>query len=223
MQCAGSVGTELGRAVYEGVESVRERTQSQSEEEKTMVGRAAGSLLLVITVLAMTALPAQAGGWATVTLDAPLSEVRAGEAVRVGFTVKQHGVTPIHSAFGTEDVRLTIRAWKTTPKDVVLEVVAVKDAANVGHFTADLTFPSPGVWEWEATPAPFAGSRLQSVTVVDGAAARVGAAAEAQLGATRAEARSDSEERSGMVVGLLGLGALVIAAGGMVLMLRRRT
>lgn len=185
-----------------------------------MAGRAAMPLLIVITLLALTALPAQAGGWATVTLDAPLAEARAGNPVRIGFTVKQHGVTPIHDAYG-EPVALAIRAW--LPKTgTEVRVTAQKDMVKVGHFTADLTFPSAGVWEWEAIPAPFAGSALPPVTVIEGPAARVGPAAEAQLGATQAQVRAGKADRSGTIVTVFGLAALVIAAGGLILMLRQR-
>lgn len=185
-----------------------------------MAGRAAMPLLIAITLLTLAAWPARAGGWATVTLDAPLAEARAGESLRVGFTVKQHGVTPIHDAYG-ERVALTIRAW-LPKKGMEVQFTAQKDLAKVGHFTADLTFPSAGVWEWEAIPAPFAGSPLPDVTVVDGAAARVGPAAEAQLGATQAQARAGEADHSGAIVIVLGLAALVVAAGGLILMLRQR-
>jgi len=53
----------------------------------------AAVLLALVTVLSSGA-PAAAGGWAVGTLD-PVGSATAGETVLVGFTIRQHGVTPV--------------------------------------------------------------------------------------------------------------------------------
>jgi hypothetical protein len=93
-----------------------------------LIGGAAAALLLA------TALPAAAkGGWATTTLDeAP--RARAGDTTEIGFTILQHGVTPVD----VDDVAVIIDD-RTFP--------AVQDG-EVGHYTAEVTFPDEGKYEW---------------------------------------------------------------------------
>ncbi|RPI90695.1 MAG: hypothetical protein EHM40_17685, partial [Chloroflexi bacterium] len=53
---------------------------------------ALGFALLLSLVFAI---PAFAGGWAVITLDELPGAVVAGEPLTVGFTVLQHGITPM--------------------------------------------------------------------------------------------------------------------------------
>ena len=56
------------------------------------------SVLVVLGLLLLaTATAVLAGGWAVVTLDSPPGEIHAGEPWTVGFTVLQHGQTPVHN------------------------------------------------------------------------------------------------------------------------------
>ena len=51
---------------------------------------------LTVALLAVgVAVPAFAGGWAVVTLDSLPQGVAPGAAFTIGFTVRQHGVTPL--------------------------------------------------------------------------------------------------------------------------------
>ena len=56
--------------------------------------RAMGSLLVVLTLSALSTTAAWGGGWAVITLDELPASPRAGETMSVGFTVLQHGITP---------------------------------------------------------------------------------------------------------------------------------
>ncbi|MDO9174350.1 MAG: hypothetical protein Q7V62_06055, partial [Actinomycetota bacterium] len=57
-----------------------------------------GLLIAVLAIIGLGA-TAGAGGWAVTTLDA-MPTPRPGEPVDVGFTIRQHGVTPIDIADG---------------------------------------------------------------------------------------------------------------------------
>lgn len=85
------------------------------------------------------AIPAFAGGWAVITLDELPAGVAAGEPLTVGFTVRQHGRTPMS---GLEP---TITAM-SSPEDRF--IVYAQPDGKPGHYTAALTFPKEGDWEW---------------------------------------------------------------------------
>ncbi len=90
-------------------------------------------LSLVITI------PAFAGGWAVITLDELPTNIVAGEPLTIGFTVLQHGRTPMNDLAPTVTVALRGE-----------EKLAFRAEADSkpGHYTATLTFPKEGNWEW---------------------------------------------------------------------------
>src|SRR5215208_3146534 len=90
-------------------------------------------LALVITI------PVFAGGWAVITLDELPVDVVAGEPLTIGFTVRQHGITLMDGLYPTVTARL--------PKGDSFLVNAEPDGTP-GHYTATLTFPQEGDWEW---------------------------------------------------------------------------
>lgn len=102
-----------------------------------------GGLLLALGLVG----GASAGGWATVVLDRESAAVGldggvvAGAPVTIGFTVLQHGVSPmdglaplITATNGASGERASFRA--------VAE-------GGPGHYVATLTLPSAGVWAWQ--------------------------------------------------------------------------
>src|SRR5690349_19603785 len=90
-------------------------------------------LALVITI------PVFAGGWAVITLDKLPVDVAAGEPLTIGFTVRQHGITLMDGLYPT--------VTATLPKGDSLTVNGEPDGTP-GHYTATLTFPQEGNWEW---------------------------------------------------------------------------
>jgi len=84
-------------------------------------------------------IPVFAGGWAVITLDEIPTDIVAGEPVTIGFTVMQHGETPMN------DLTPTITA--NIHKDQEFTVTAVHDG-KPGHYTATLTFSTEGKWDW---------------------------------------------------------------------------
>lgn len=85
------------------------------------------------------ALPVFAGGWAVITLDGLPTDAVAGETLTIGFTVLQHGRTPMDDLDPTVNVHLD--------KTNAFVVHATRDG-KPGHYIATLTFPKAGVWEW---------------------------------------------------------------------------
>lgn len=102
----------------------------------TRIRIALGLTLVLSLVLAV---PAFAGGWAVIILDELPIDVVAGEPLTVGFTVLQHGKTPM------EGLEPTITA--VLSKDEQFKVI-VKPYGAPGHYAVDLTFPKEGDWNW---------------------------------------------------------------------------
>ena len=99
--------------------------------------RIALSLALVLSLLLIV--PAFAGGWAVITLDELPTNVVAGEPLTVGFTVLQHGQTPM------TNIDPTVTAKLSASEKVVVQA---EPQGEPGHYVATLTFPKDGNWEW---------------------------------------------------------------------------
>ena len=139
-----------------------------------MMTRKIGLLLLLVILLA-TASAALAGGWAIITLDAPPGEIRAGEAWTVGFSVLQHGQTPVHRLDATTPVEPLLVA-RNQDAGRRVEVLATP-TDGVGHFTAEVTFPVEGQWTWTILPNPLAGdAAFEPLTVLPAVVPQVNAA-----------------------------------------------
>ncbi|MBX7236655.1 MAG: c-type cytochrome [Caldilineales bacterium] len=99
--------------------------------------------LFLLTVLALAlsvASLAQAGGWFVITLDSLPASATAGQPLTIGFMLRQHGRTPVFwdglSVVAQNEA--TGQRLQVTPQT----------QGPTGHYTADLTFPSSGAWEW---------------------------------------------------------------------------
>jgi hypothetical protein len=112
----------------------------------------------LVSVLAFFGLasPAWAGGWAVTTLDEIPTPV-PGTPVNVGFTIRQHGVTPIDLKDG---VAIEVIAADGT----VSQFPATGDGV-LGHYVASVTFPASGEYTWTARQGPFADHQLGTIVV----------------------------------------------------------
>jgi cytochrome c2 len=97
------------------------------------------SIGLALLFTLVFAFPAFAGGWAVITLDELPSNVLAGEPLTIGFTVLQHGRTPMSG------LDPTVTAKLTSTEEMV---VHAEPKGEPGHYEATLTFPKEGNWEW---------------------------------------------------------------------------
>ncbi len=104
-----------------------------------MVSRFRISIGLALFLALVFAFPVLGGGWAVITLDELPTGVVAGEPFTIGFTVLQHGRTPMSGLEPTVTASLH--------KDQEFVVHAESDG-KPGHYTATLTFPKEGNWEW---------------------------------------------------------------------------
>lgn len=118
---------------------------------------AVATLLLVLAFGA----PAAAGGWAVTTLDQLPPDIHAGQTYAIGYTIRQHGVTPVDvtKMGGTSEIQATAPDGAKT-----LRYPGVPEGPT-GHYVAQVTFPSDGTWTWTVTQGPFAPQPLGPVTV----------------------------------------------------------
>ena len=105
--------------------------------------------------------PAGAGGWAVTTLDS-LDSPLPGEHVDVGFTIRQHGVTPV----AVDDVAILV-----TDARGETESFTAHAAGSVGHYVAAVTFPAAGSYRWSVEQGWFGPQDLGTVRVGVSAAA----------------------------------------------------
>lgn len=103
-----------------------------------MFSRIKISIAFALSLALVLAVPVFAGGWAVITLDELPGDVLAGEPLTVGFMVRQHGRTPMS---GLEPI---VTANLGNEKVTVL----AKAEGKVGHYSATLTFPREGNWNW---------------------------------------------------------------------------
>ena len=95
------------------------------------------ALLAAFAFAALTG-TAHAGGWATVELGEMPSGLVAGEPWRVELIVRQHGLTPMSDV--TPSVEISSGAG-------VVRTFAARPTRQVGHYVAEVTFPSAGEWK----------------------------------------------------------------------------
>ncbi|MCO6453540.1 MAG: c-type cytochrome [Caldilineales bacterium] len=114
-------------------------------------------------LLILLAVPASAGGWATITLDTVPGSAQVGEPLQIGFTTRGHGVTRVDwDGFALvatnpetgESIRATSRREGAT-----------------GHYVAELEFPSAGTWEWGGAHGDQRVVNFQPLSVVPAASA----------------------------------------------------
>jgi len=94
-----------------------------------------------LVLAAVAAVPASAGGWATVGLASMPEGVSSGETWEAEITVLRHGVTPTDGAAPS----LTIRSQQGD----VSETFAAEPTGETGVYVARVVFPSTGTWSYE--------------------------------------------------------------------------
>ncbi len=105
--------------------------------------------------------PAAAGGWAATTLDELPPAIHAGDTYQIGYTIRQHGVTPVNveDLGGTTVIRIVAPDGAKS-----LSYQGVREGAT-GHYIAKVTFPYAGQWTWQVTQGPFAPHELGPIKV----------------------------------------------------------
>lgn len=104
-----------------------------------MLSRIRISMLIALLLALIVVIPVFAGGWAVITLDELPSNIVAGQPFTVGFTVLQHGKTPML------DLQPTITANLNKEQELVIDA---KPEGKPGHYVATVTLPKEGDWQW---------------------------------------------------------------------------
>jgi hypothetical protein len=117
----------------------------------------ASTMLAFFAIVALV-LPAMAGGFAVTTFDQLPTTFRAGESYRLGYTVRQHGVTPLPG--------LTTRIVAQQAASGVTEIFIGTADGPAGHYAAIVRLPSEGAWLWQVEQGPFAPQQLGTLTVL---------------------------------------------------------
>jgi hypothetical protein len=110
---------------------------------RKIITAAVFALFVVLSLM----IPAFGGGWAVVTLDRLPDQVISGEPVSIGFMIRAHGVTPVN----TDGLSIEANHLETGER---LSAAAVSGDSE-GHYTAVLTFPRSGAWEWGVSMGPY--------------------------------------------------------------------
>jgi hypothetical protein len=162
------------------------------------------------TVLVVAALPAAAtGGWAITSLDA-VPEPIAGQETPVGFTILQHGVTPVGD-LGDESVVVIVQT-----ADGETNKYAAREDGPTGHYVADVTFPAAGVATWSVYQGWFGYYELGDITVLSAPGETPAASASASASPAPAPTPATSEPKPLALrlllplVGLAGIGLLLV-------------
>ena len=118
-------------------------------------------LTLVLAVFALTlaalATPALAGGWAVTTFDDMPGQFVSGKEYALGYTIRQHGATPIN--VGKTEIVAAAVSGRT------LSFPGRSDGA-VGHYVATVFFPAGGTYTWHVTQGDFAPQDLGRITIL---------------------------------------------------------
>jgi cytochrome c2 len=105
------------------------------------------SFAIAVVLLLATELVANAGGWAVITLDELPTEITAGQALSIGFTVRQHGQTL------RSDLKPIVR-FDRSDRAESFQVTAQRQG-DEGHYAAEIKFPSAGQWDWRVDIEQF--------------------------------------------------------------------
>lgn len=111
---------------------------------------------LAAAIVAGSGSTASAGGWAVSTLDA-IPSPAAGEEIDIGFTIRQHGVTPVDL---DEGVGIEVMA-----ADGTSELFPGVGDGEIGHYVATVSFPETGSYTWVVKQGWFADHELGTIEV----------------------------------------------------------
>lgn len=161
--------------------------------------------LLIVTaaLVVLVSAPASAGGWAVSTLDQAPSQLVADQDTQVGFTIRQHGQTPVNPDSGTIGIRMVEQG-----SGRLVEFPAIQQGPT-GHFVATVRVPAAGTWSWQVLQGWFEPQDLGTISVVTTAGA---AAASPAPGAAATGGGGGPEWWRVGAFGLAGLVALAFVA-----------
>lgn len=105
-----------------------------------MLRKILACLLISSTLVLLIVAAVSAGGWAVITLDELPRQVVVGESFTIGFVVRQHGRTPMSG------LTPSITAHSSGTGDLL--VIEAVPEGETGHYSATITLPEAGQWQW---------------------------------------------------------------------------
>lgn len=122
-------------------------------------------LVGAVALLVALAAPVSAGGWAVTTFSDVPSEFQAGTAYQLDYSIRQHG----QHLVDVEDT--SIRIWNSETGEE--HMFAGQSTGETGYYTAEVTFPAAGEWQWEVIQGWFGPQELGSLSVAGSGVASV--------------------------------------------------
>jgi hypothetical protein len=173
--------------------------------------RARAAMVITAAVLGALALAAgaAAGGFATVGLSSLPDGTAPGKPWHVTLTILQHGRTPLPNLQPTVTV--------TSADGAMTRTFAARPGREAGIYTADVVFPTAGVWRYAINDSFSQIHRFAPVRV--GSAAAVAAAPAA---ATPAATPDDSGANLGAALAAAAVAGILAALLAAAVMHRRR-
>jgi hypothetical protein len=97
------------------------------------------TLVVILIGALMSPAVALAGGWSTVSADPWPPQIEADRDIKIGFTVLQHGVSPLTG----------LQAGVTAVHESGERVTAyARSDGPAGHYSTTIRFSRPGAWSW---------------------------------------------------------------------------
>jgi hypothetical protein len=141
------------------------------------------SITIPLAVLALSlgilASPVLAGGWAVTTFDDLPGQFVSGKEYVLGYTIRQHGQTPINVD------KTEILALASSGRTLSFPG---KSEGAVGHYVATVFFPTGGTYTWQVTQGDFAPQDLGRITILAAAGTSTDKAAADKTAADKAAA-----------------------------------
>ena len=119
------------------------------------------SVVAGVAIATLGAASSAAGGWAVTTVD-PFDPPAAGEEVDIGFTILQHGRTPVDVdgvVIFVEDERGNSTQFAAVPE------------GTVGRYRATIEFPDSGTYHWSVVQGWFGSQDLGTLDIESGGSA----------------------------------------------------
>jgi Cytochrome c len=107
--------------------------------EEEMLSKIRNSMVMALILTLILVIPVLAGGWAVIILDELPSNLVVGKPFTIGFTVLQHGRTPM------TDLHPKITATLNKEQELVMDA---EPEGKPGHYVATVTLPKQGEWQW---------------------------------------------------------------------------
>lgn len=127
-----------------------------------MIARIVVALTLIASALLVSS-SAQAGGWASVRMLEGNPNPVVGQLWQAALIVKQHDTHEV-------DVDELNVHFVHESSGATMDVKGVS-TGEIGHYLIELRFEELGLWNWSATPAPFAATNMPSLDVLEHTAA----------------------------------------------------